>query len=445
MVKRLKAKDANLGRRSKGSGKRGKPHKRRKPREPEPVDPDAAPVAPPPTEGPGRYDPLATTGGANPMAAAKCFTARGTTAAEAARDGPIPYLEQHQLTIEGGGQAEAGPLVPIQKFADAPFRRPLRALLSSRYQTPTPIQAVAWPLLTAGHDLVAIAKTGSGKTCAYLLPIINGTAAGHGGEKLAASGGVQAVVLAPTRELTAQIADEARRFAEVAQPPVEVCCFTGGDGTKLAVQLHELRARPENTGSGGGAAARRVLCATPGRLSALLELAEKGAGGAASVVGAVRVLVLDEADRLLEMGFERQLHAIVSLLPPQTQRQTLFFSATWPAAVRAAAAKLTRAQALRLRLGRDDGAGAGGLRVNADVKQTIQVLEDEAQKTARLKLMLAPWAASARAKPAGSPTGMPRVLVFVNTKKLCTALGAVLAQEGVRVDALHSEREQVCG
>jgi superfamily II DNA/RNA helicase len=162
-------------------------------------------------------------------------------------------------------------------------------------------------------------------------------------------------------------------------------------------------------------------------------------------VGAVRVLVLDEADRLLEMGFERQLHAIVSLLPPQTQRQTLFFSATWPAAVRAAAAKLTRAQALRLRLGRDDGAGAGGLRVNADVKQTIQVLEDEAQKTARLKLMLAPWAASARAKPAGSPTGMPRVLVFVNTKKLCTALGAVLAQEGVRVDALHSEREQVCG
>ena len=116
-------------------------------------------------------------------------------------------------------------------------------------------------------------------------------------------------------------------------------------------------------------------------LLALLRMATTVAEQDA-LVGHLRILVLDEADRLLEMGFEAQLTEIVSALP-STQRQTLFFSATWPAAVRTVAAQLLRPGALRLRLGASEGAeaveqgGLGGLRVNPSIRQAVEVLRPD--------------------------------------------------------------------
>ena len=444
--------------RKKGSGKGGKkPAKKRKPLSEETKAQYAAEAAemaarcavePPPA---AKYNPYITTGGMAPMTAA--FDKRAEKAKEAKT--PLTYLEQHAITIEGGVDCK-----PVRKFFDAPFRQPLRDMLAKTYAEPTPIQSVAWPLLMAGHDLVAIAKTGSGKTCAYLLPIINGTLAARGGEKYAQQGGIQALVLAPTRELIAQIAGEARKFAEAAGSgmvrgtgQVEVAICTGGDGMHLSVQLHEMRSPPE-----GG---RRLLCATPGRLAAMLNLAATAAGGAAAVVGALRVLVLDEADRLLEMGFKEQLDQIIGALPTE-QRQTLFFSATWPQGVRGIAAAYTKPSVLRIRLGKTEAGGgigpAGGLRVNPDIRQAVQVVCGSDDKTARLKAMMAPWCTNldskgeaatltskkqAKKKATVGAATLPRVLIFTNTKKHCTTLSNMLSASGASVDCLHGDRDQV--
>ena len=416
----------------------GKPHKRGKKKPPLSEEEMAAvrlaARSEPPK--PGQYNPFGLTTNGHARVGASLAAERAAASASAA---PLTeaqsYLRENHIELEGAADCQ-----PVRRFADAPFSQPLRQQLRAQgYAEPTPIQAVAWPLMMAGHDIVGIAKTGSGKTLAFLLPIFQGAKGRNlndaAGARANAIGGIHSLVLAPTRELIAQIAAEARVYAAIAQPPVEVAVCTGADGVQIDTQLAELRSPPE-----GGS--RRLLCATPGRLLALLQKA----GNTAQLVGHLRVLVLDEADRLLDMGFEHQLDEIVATLPTK-ERQTLFFSATWPLAVRAVAAKLLREGSLRLRLGGEDGAGndldgadggAGALRVNPAIKQAIDVL-DEDEKEDRLRKMLGPWMRKSGADPAAA---LPRVLVFTNTKKHATGLSAMLSGAGVHADCLHGDREQ---
>ena len=382
---------------------------------------------------PGQYNPFGLTTNGHARVGASLAAERAAAAAAAAT-APLTeaqkYMRQNHIELEGAAECQ-----PVRRFGDAPFSQPLRQQLRSQgYTEPTPIQAVCWPLMLAGHDMVGIAKTGSGKTLAYLLPIIQGAKNRKLNDPAAARanalGGIFALVLAPTRELVAQIAAEARVFAAISQPPVEVAICTGADGVQVDTQLAELRSPPD-----GGS--RRLLCATPGRLLALLQKS----GDTAQLVGHLRVLVLDEADRLLEMGFEHQLNEIVATLPTK-ERQTLFFSATWPLAVRAVAAKLLRESSLRLRLGDEnqsaDGSadgGTGGLRVNPAIRQAVEVVEED-EKEAKLLSMLGPWTHKSGA------AALPRVLIFVNTKKNATGLSGLLQGSGVHVDCLHGDREQ---
>jgi len=351
----------------------GKPRKRRKPKPPPTQEELAAARSEPPE--PGQYNPFGLTTNGHARVGAALAAQQAAAGEAAAPTEAEAYLREHSIALEGG----SAQCRPVRRFADAPFSQPLRQQLRAEgYSEPTPIQAVCWPLMLAGHDMVGIAKTGSGKTLAYLLPILQGakgrTVNDPEGARGAAKGGIHALVLAPTRELTAQIAAEARAYSMLAQPPVEVALCTGADGVQARTQLAELRSAPD-----GGS--RRLLCATPGRLLALLRMATTVAEQDA-LVGHLRILVLDEADRLLEMGFEAQLTEIVSALP-STQRQTLFFSATWPAAVRTVAAQLLRPGALRLRLGASEGAeaveqgGLGGLRVNPSIRQAVEVLRPD--------------------------------------------------------------------
>ena len=185
------------------------------------------------------------------------------------------------------------------------------------YQEPTPIQAQSWPVALRGSDLISIAKTGSGKTCGFLLPGFSHCAATRKDPRA----GPTMCVLAPTRELAVQIKEEADKFGRSGG--FRNTCAYGG--APKGPQLRDLRYGVH------------LVIATPGRLNDFLE------------AGAVRLhqvsyLVLDEADRMLDMGFEPQIQRIVRQVPPA--RQTLFFSATWPKEVKSIAAQFVSADAV---------------------------------------------------------------------------------------------------
>lgn len=181
------------------------------------------------------------------------------------------------------------------------------------FATPTPIQAAAVPVILDGADLLATAQTGSGKTAAFALPLLQQLQLNMppGARRL------RALVLVPTRELAAQVGEVLRGLAQPLQPRLKVAVVFGG--VSINPQMLALR---------GGA---DVVVATPGRL---LDLVEHNA----LRLGAVAHLVLDEADRLLDLGFAEELSRVLALLP--AQRQNLFFSATFPLAVRTLASNI---------------------------------------------------------------------------------------------------------
>ena len=227
--------------------------------------------------------------------------------------------------------------------------------------TPTPCQAAGWPAVMSGRDLICVAKTGSGKTAAFLLPILAKL-----GQRAPGDTGIGAVVLGPTRELVAQIDGQAERFSEGSAIRCGSCY--GGDGADFGQQLAML------------ASGLDLLIATPGRLAALVE---KKPG----LLRNAHMLVLDEADRLMEMGFESQVQAVVETMPasgPELSsggRQTLLFTATWPDRLRplATARWLLRNDPIRVAVATNDSTQPGGvagvsgdqIAANANVKQVL--------------------------------------------------------------------------
>ena len=178
------------------------------------------------------------------------------------------------------------------------------------FAVPTPIQAAAIPVVLQGADLLGAAQTGSGKTAAFALPLLQQL-------QLGATTGprrVRALVLVPTRELAAQVGEVLRSLAQHLQQPLKIAIVFGG-----------VSINPQMLGLRGGA---DIVVATPGRL---LDLVQHNA----LRLGAVAHLVLDEADRLLDLGFADELQRVLALLP--ARRQNLFFSATFPTAVQALA------------------------------------------------------------------------------------------------------------
>ena len=179
------------------------------------------------------------------------------------------------------------------------------------FTVPTPIQTEAIPAILNGQDLLGIAQTGSGKTAAFGLPLLQAVQLGATGQ---ASRHATALVLVPTRELAAQVGEVLRDLAGHLQQPPKVAVVFGG-----------VSINPQMMGLRGGA---DIVVATPGRL---LDLVEHNA----IQLGKVAHLVLDEADRLLDLGFAEELQRVLALLP--AKRQNLFFSATFAAPVQALA------------------------------------------------------------------------------------------------------------
>ena len=266
----------------------------------------------------------------------------------------------------------------------------LRALSEQHYIEPTPIQAAAIPAILKGSDVCACARTGSGKTAAYVLPLLQRLFDGRAARERE----VRALILAPTRELASQIGETIRSFARYLPTPLKVLTVFGG-----------LSINPQLMAFRGGA---DVVVATPGRL---LDVVERNA----VTLGDVETLVLDEADRLLDLNFANELERILRLLPPR--RQNLLFSATFPPAVRALAEALLQ-----------DAVHIETLDAAPDIVERV-IHVDAARRTQLLRHLI-------------EAHRWERVLVFVATKYATEHVAEKLRRAGLDAAALHGELSQ---
>ena len=267
------------------------------------------------------------------------------------------------------------------------------ALASKNYDKPTPIQRDAIPLALQGRDLLGIAQTGTGKTAAFMLPAIERLLASSSGRPF--PGRVRMLVLAPTRELAAQIAQSARTYA--ANTRLSVGAIFGGVPNHKSVR--EV------------ARGLDVLVATPGRL---LDLVDQRALD----LSTLEILVLDEADQMLDLGFIHALKAIVRIIP--SKRQTLFFSATMPKSIR---------QLADVYLKNPAQVAVAPIATTADrVKQSVAFV-NHAEKQALLTLFL-------------QTTKIDRALVFSRTKHGADKIVRFLAAAGIEANAIHGNKSQ---
>jgi ATP-dependent RNA helicase DeaD len=262
----------------------------------------------------------------------------------------------------------------------------LQSLTRLKYETPTPVQQLAIPFALAGRDIIASAQTGTGKTAAFGIPLIT---------KLIAAPGTSALVLAPTRELAGQIVVALRDLAAGSRD-IDVTLLIGG--VNIENQRRALRRSP------------RIIVATPGRLVDLLR-------GIKVLLEKTTFLVLDEADRMLDLGFAPQLEIIRKALP--AERQTMLFSATYPSDIAHLAQKW-------LKNPERVAVGAVTKPVERIAQSMIEVTGDQKNDTVLAEL--------------SSRTGS--VLVFARTKRRTDKLAAFLHNKGIEVCRIHGDRSQ---
>ena len=305
--------------------------------------------------------------------------------------------------------SSAMPLRPIIKFSHLP-KNILAHSLFTNFKAPTPIQAAAWPFLLSNRDVIGVAETGSGKTLAFGVPCIRSILTSKSAKprpKPSPSDSAQAkaVIVSPTRELAVQIHEQVEKLANPAH--LATACIYGGvpkDSQRDALK------------------AAHIIVATPGRLNDLIE------EGAADL-SQVNYLVLDEADRMLDKGFEDAIRTIIShTRSTASGRQTLMFTATWPPSVRDLAATFM-SQPVHITIGADNPSGE--LRANKSITQKVEVVEPEAKQARLLQIIKQHGANNAR------------ILIFCLYKKEAMRIEGYLHSKGLRVAGIHGDLNQV--
>merc|ERR1719491_2509801 len=283
-----------------------------------------------------------------------------------------------QIVIVGEGLPK-----PCMSFDEASMPEYiLNEVLKQGFKAPTPIQSQGWPMALKGKNMVGISATGSGKTLAFLLPAMIHI---NAQQYLKPGDGPIVLVLAPTRELAVQIKEECDKFG--ASSEIKNTVVYGG--VPKGKQVGALRSGVE------------IVIATPGRLIDHLEQGNTN-------LKRITYLVMDEADRMLDMGFEPQIRKICTQIRPD--RQVLMWSATWPKAVESLARDYLK-DYYQVTVGSQDLTG------NKDVTQSVEVVQDM-DKYRKLLTHLRE-----------NLTGKDRVLVFVETKKGCDMLTRSLRQD----------------
>ncbi|HQR53854.1 MAG TPA: DEAD/DEAH box helicase [Burkholderiales bacterium] len=271
----------------------------------------------------------------------------------------------------------------------------MRALSDEGYTEPTPIQQKAIPVVLAGQDVMAAAQTGTGKTAAFMLPILQRLQPLASTSVSPARHPVRALVLTPTRELALQVEESARAYSRHIS--LRTACVYGG--VNIDPQIAALRAGAE------------VVVATPGRL--LDHLNSKTVH-----LGQVQFLVLDEADRMLDMGFLPDIRRILAQLP--AGRQNLLFSATFSEEIRRLAAHFMRAPMMIEVAARNAAA--------ENVTHVVHFVESERKRDVLLHLL--------------ESSDVPQVLVFVSTRVGAARLSRWLEKAGVGATAIHGDKTQ---
>lgn len=300
------------------------------------------------------------------------------------------YRERREITVEGRDVPK-----PVMNFRDVGLPEyVMQEITKAGFAEPTPIQAQGWPMALKGRDVIGIAETGSGKTLAYLLPAIIHV---NAQPILAPGDGPIVLVLAPTRELAVQIQQEAAKFG--ASSRIKNTCIHGG--VPRGPQIRDLQKGVE------------IVIATPGRLIDMLETHHTN-------LRRVTYLVLDEADRMLDMGFEPQIRKIVSQIRPD--RQTLYWSATWPKEVEQLARKFLYNPCKVV-------IGSADLKANHAIRQHVEIVSEN-QKYNRLVKLLEDIMDGGR------------ILIFMDTKKGCDQITRQLRMDGWPALSIHGDKSQ---
>ena len=270
----------------------------------------------------------------------------------------------------------------------------LRAVVEAGYTEATPIQAQAIPVVLAGHDILAGAQTGTGKTAAFALPMLQRLAPRANTSASPARHPVRALILAPTRELAVQVHESVQTYCK--HLPLRSACVYGG--TDIRAQITALRVGVE------------IVVATPGRL--LDHVQQKSIQ-----LGQVEVLVLDEADRMLDMGFLPDIRRILDLLPEA--RQSLLFSATFSEEIRQLANRMLKAPKF-IEVARRNT-------ISDTITHRVYPVESRAKRALLVHLLRA---------------DEQQTLVFVDTRLGCARLTRHLQQCGLAADAIHGDKNQ---
>lgn len=316
------------------------------------------------------------------------------------------FLTKNEIHITDP-KTETITLRPVLEFHQLPATNLLEKKPSpfAKYKTPTPIQSASWPFTLSGRDVIGVAETGSGKTMAFALPCVEAVSSlKHKYTK--------AVVVSPTRELAMQTYEQMASVAALNK--MQCVCLYGGASKD---DQRNLLWRGAD-----------IIVATPGRLKDFMSDGTVDLSHAAFVV-------LDEADRMLDKGFEEDIKQILGACPPREQRQTLMFTATWPQSVQSLASTFM-VSPVKITIGSGGKETAGGaveLQANSRISQRVEVLEPRGKEFRLLQLL--------KEHQQGKQKN-DRILVFCLYKKEATRIENFLSRKGIRVGGIHGDLRQ---
>jgi ATP-dependent RNA helicase DBP3 len=304
------------------------------------------------------------------------------------------FLTEKMITIDA-----KEPLRPLTSFKYLPVTEDQRAPFKN-FTTPTPIQAGAWPHLFAFKDVIGVAETGSGKTLAFGVPTVSRLSTQSAKERKS----IKACIVSPTRELACQIHDE---LAKLSKPyNIKIAVVYGGvPKDAQRVQLNGAN----------------IVVATPGRLN---DYIQEGSID----LSKVEHMILDEADRMLDKGFEQEIRKIISTTPT-TGKQTVMFTATWPPSVRDLAATFMK-NPVKVAVGDNP---TGELRANVRITQEVEVMEQHDKQNRLIELLK---------QYQSGKNKSDRILVFCLYKKEATRIEEFIARRGFKVGGIHGDLPQ---
>ncbi|KAL7952076.1 DEAD domain-containing protein [Trichoderma barbatum] len=316
------------------------------------------------------------------------------------------YLSKNEIVITDPRNTTSK-LRPVTEFHHLPSTNLLEKKPSpfASYKAPTPIQAASWPSTLSGRDVVGVAETGSGKTMAFALPCVEAIS-------LIGKKGVKAVVVSPTRELAMQTHEQLARLASLLR--LKCVCLYGG------ASKDDQRALLQKGAD--------IIVATPGRLKDFMSDETVDLSGC-------RFAVLDEADRMLDKGFEEDIKMILGACPPREERQTLMFTATWPFSVQSLASTFM-VEPVKITIGsrgKETENGSVELQANTRITQRVEVLDGRDKEFRLLQII--------KEHHQGKQKD-DRILVFCLYKKEATRVEGFLGRKGVRVGGIHGDLKQ---